>query len=104
MFIIVNLCRIAKNKRNTFVVQFIIIFTLILIYICCMDVKEFLLTTKEINLTAIAQLMWPENKTAKTYLSKKLHGLDNRVFTDKDAELALKVLKDLGERIDGLKA
>lgn len=62
-----------------------------------------LLTANEINLAAIARLMWPENKTAKTYLSKKIHGLNNRDFTDKDAELALKVLKELAARINELK-
>lgn len=68
-----------------------------------MDIKEFLLNTKEINLTGIAEQMWPNNKSAKTYLSKKLNGLDNRVFTQKDAELALKVLNELGIKISELK-
>jgi hypothetical protein len=68
-----------------------------------MKVKEFLLTSTEINLKGIAQLMWPSNASANTYLSKKLNGLDDRSFTDKDAELALKVLKELGKSIKGLK-
>lgn len=67
-----------------------------------MDVKEFLLTSKELNLSGIAELMWPSNKGAASYLSRKLHGIDNRTFTQKDSELALKVLKDLGVRIDSL--
>jgi hypothetical protein len=69
-----------------------------------MNVKEFLLTRKEINLSGIAELMWPTNKSAASYLSRKLNGLDNRTFTQKDAELALRVLKDLGVSIDDLKA
>jgi hypothetical protein len=69
-----------------------------------MDVKEFLLTSKELNLSSIAGLMWPTNKRAASYLSRKLNGLDSRSFTEKDAELAFKVLKDLGQRIEQLKA
>jgi hypothetical protein len=69
-----------------------------------MKVKEFLMTSKEINLKGIAELMWPSNASANTYLSKKLNGLDGRTFTDKDAELALKVLKELGQSIKTLKA
>jgi hypothetical protein len=69
-----------------------------------MIVKEFLLTSKEINLTAIALKMYPTNKGAQSYLSRKLNGIDNRTFTKKDAELALKVLNDLGTEISNLKA
>jgi hypothetical protein len=69
-----------------------------------MDVKEFLLRSRELNLSGIAELMWPTNKRAASYLSRKLNGLDNRSFTEKDAELALKVLKDLGHRIQLLQA
>jgi hypothetical protein len=68
-----------------------------------MNVKDFLLSSKELNLSGIAELMWPSNKSAASYLSRKLHGLDNRVFTEKDAELALKVLKELGVKIGDLK-
>lgn len=66
------------------------------------SIKEFLKNEKDINVYSIAHKMWPNNKGAHVYLSKKLNGLDNRVFTSKDAELALKVLKDLGVRIKTL--
>jgi hypothetical protein len=68
-----------------------------------MEIKEFLLTTESLNLTGIAKLMWPSNKSAKTYLSKKLNGLDGRTFTDKDAALALKALNELADDIKKLK-
>lgn len=68
-----------------------------------MNVKDFLLSSKELNLSGIAELMWPTNKKAASYLSRKLHGLDNRSFTAKDAELALKVLNELGVKIKELK-
>ncbi|WP_069658616.1 hypothetical protein [Arcticibacter eurypsychrophilus] len=67
-----------------------------------MNVKEFLLTEKKINLSAIAWEMWPDNKGAHSYLSRKLNNIDGRTFTDKDSALALKVLKNLGIKIDEL--
>jgi hypothetical protein len=67
------------------------------------SIKEFLKNETDINVFSIAHKMWPNNKGAHVYLSKKLNGLDNRVFTPKDAELALKVLKELGVKINELK-
>jgi hypothetical protein len=67
-----------------------------------MDIKTFLLESNEINLTAIAAAMWPKNKESRSYLSKKLNGLDERSFTQKDEKKALEVLQDLAKRINNL--
>lgn len=64
-----------------------------------MDFKEYLLTQKIFSLSALASLMWPKNKSADTYLSKKLRGLDGRVFTAKDEDLAREKLCELGVQI-----
>ena len=61
-----------------------------------MTFKEYLLTQKEFQLSALAKLMWPDNKTADNYLSRKLHDLTGRTFTAKDEILARKALKELG--------
>ncbi|MDB5240069.1 MAG: hypothetical protein JWP57_694 [Spirosoma sp.] len=65
-----------------------------------MDVKDFLKTNKDINLSELAQKMWPNNKSAKTYLSRKING--ERPFTRKDAELAKRVLGELGVTLTSL--
>ena len=59
-----------------------------------MDFKEYLLTQKDFMLSALASRMWPDNKSADTYLSVKLSG--KRPFTEKDEQLARKALQDLG--------
>lgn len=64
-----------------------------------MTVEEFLKTDKSVNLAPIAQKMYPNNKSANTYLTNKLNNNDNRKFTRKDAELALKALKELSIKI-----
>ena len=64
-----------------------------------MTVEEFLKTEKGINLAPIASKMYPNNKSANTYLVNKLNKNDNRKFTEKDAELALKALKELSIKI-----
>lgn len=46
--------------------------------------------------------MYPNNKNAVAYLSRKLHGKDNRSFTKKDVEKALKALKEKCELISDL--
>jgi len=89
------------NSQNT--IKSEIIYSQQCLYICAMDVKQFLLKSKELNLSGIAELMWPTNKSAASYLSRKLHGIDNRTFTQKDAALALKVLNELGVKISQLK-
>lgn len=61
-----------------------------------MDFKEYLQTQKEFQLSALAKLMWPQNKTADNYLSRKLNGLTGRSWTEKDEKLARKALKELG--------
>ncbi len=61
-----------------------------------MDFKAYLLTQKKFSLSKLAFLMWPDNKTADNYLSKKLHNHSGRSFTLKDEKLARKALKELG--------
>jgi hypothetical protein len=61
-----------------------------------MEMEEYLKTQKDINLTALAKRMWPNNNYADNYLSKKLNGLDGRKWTDKDTELARLKLNELG--------
>ncbi|QEL01553.1 hypothetical protein FKG96_12300 [Olivibacter sp. LS-1] len=67
-----------------------------------MDVKEFLKTNPDINLASIASKMWPTNKSAKTYLSRKLSGEGDRPWTDKDSAKAKEVLKQLSDEIQRL--
>lgn len=67
-----------------------------------MTVKEFLLTTDALNLTSIAKKMYPTNKAAASYLNRKLQGTDGRSFTDKDAGLAIIVLKSLVKDIEDI--
>ena len=66
-----------------------------------MSVQEYLKGCP-IDLSYIASLMWPNNASAKVYLSKKLNG--DRPFTEKDKSLAIKALKQIGSdfsKIDG---
>lgn len=69
-----------------------------------MTAKEFLLTEKALNLSEIAALMWTTNKSAKTYLSMKLHNTGGRTWTAKDEKLATDVLTALGKRIEGVRS
>ncbi|RYF09133.1 MAG: hypothetical protein EOO42_24270 [Flavobacteriales bacterium] len=66
-----------------------------------MMVQEYLMNTP-IALKYIAGLMWPNNKGAEIYLSKKLKG--DRPFTSKDQELAIEALREIANdltKIDG---
>lgn len=65
-----------------------------------MDVKDFLKSNKTLNLSEVATLMWPNNKSAKTYLSRKLNG--ERPFTKKDALRAKAILTQLGVELTEL--
>lgn len=62
-----------------------------------MDFKDYLLTQKDFYLSALAFKMWPDNKSADTYLSSKLSG--TRPFTPKDEKKARKALKELGIKL-----
>jgi len=64
-----------------------------------MDFKDYLQKQKKFQLSALAELMWPGNTMAKSYLSAKLNGLDKRKWTDKDEKLAKKCLKKIGVSI-----
>jgi len=68
-----------------------------------MNVKEFLKTNTDINPYSIAHKMWPNNKGAHVYLSRKIGENADRPFTKKDAELALKALNELAAEIIELK-
>jgi len=67
-----------------------------------MDVREFLLTSKLINRSEVARLMWPKNAAAKNYLTAKLNQTDDRTFTRKDALKAIEVLKQLNVDLSSL--
>lgn len=58
-----------------------------------MSVEEYLKNCP-IDLRYIATIMYPTNKAANSYLSKKLNG--ERPFTPKDAERAIIALKSIG--------
>ena len=60
-----------------------------------MTVEEYLKTNKAVNLSEVAKIMFPNNKTAPLYLANKLNKTAKRTFTTKDAESALKALKKL---------
>ena len=66
-----------------------------------MTVKEFLISSPFINVTAVAKVMYPGNSDAASYLLRKL-GDKGRPFTIKDSEKALEALKQLGEEIEKL--
>ena len=81
----------------------IIFCTHFVVHLAAMTVPEFL--SKEgnlLNLSAVANAMWPKNKTARIYLDKKLRGM--RKWSKKDDELALSVLKSLAVDISELTA
>lgn len=61
-----------------------------------MDFKKYIIEQTAVDLGYIARKMWPDNKSAKTYLSRKLNGTDGRTWTQKDNELAKRVLNELG--------
>lgn len=65
-----------------------------------MTAMEYLKSSRAINASAIAEKMWPSNKTAKSYMSRKLNG--ERPWTDKDEQLAIKVLHELGVELTSL--
>lgn len=65
-----------------------------------MDFKEYILTVCPVDKAFVAERMWPTNKAAKSYLSKKLSG--ERSWTDKDNELAKKVINEIGEELANL--
>ena len=58
-----------------------------------MEAKEFLRTKLDINLSEVAKRMWPNNPSAKTYLSAKLNG--HRPWTDTDTARVKVILKDM---------
>lgn len=65
-----------------------------------MKAMDYLKNSRAINASVIAERMWPKNKTAKSYMSRKLNG--ERPWTAKDEQLAIKVLHDLGVELSEL--
>lgn len=65
-----------------------------------MDFKEYLTTVCPVDKAYIANRMWPENKAAKSYLSKKLSG--ERPWTEKDNDLAKRVINEIGIELSKL--
>jgi hypothetical protein len=60
-----------------------------------MDYKQYLIDQKDLQLSAIANRMWKNNKNAKVYLSMKLKG--DRPWTEKDNITAHAALVELGK-------
>lgn len=67
-----------------------------------MTVEEYLKTNKAVNVSEVAKIMFPKNKTAPLYLANKLNKTANRTFTKKDSIEALKALKTLYGDISSL--
>lgn len=68
-----------------------------------MVIKEYLLNTDEVSLKYIAKEMWPNNKSANTYLTTKLKGKNpKRQWTQSDENLAREVLHNLGIKLQNL--
>jgi len=67
-----------------------------------MTVEEYLKTSKAVNISEVAKILYPKNKTAKSYLSKKLNKKDGFKFNLVDAENALEALKKLYGNINDL--
>lgn len=67
-----------------------------------MTVEDYLKNDCKVDLGYIASEMYPSNKSAISYLSKKLNKKDNRTFTKKDGELAINALKKLSIEISSL--
>lgn len=67
-----------------------------------MTVEEYLKTNKAVNISGVAKLMFPNNKTAPLYLTNKLNKTANRTFTKKDSLSALKALQSLYGNINEL--
>lgn len=67
-----------------------------------MTVEEYLKTNKAVNISEVAKILYPKNKTAKSYLSKKLNKKDGMQFTINDAEKAMEALKTLYGNINEL--
>jgi hypothetical protein len=65
-----------------------------------MDFKEYIINQCPIDKAFIAERMWPTNKGAKSYLSKKLSG--ERPWTEKDNALAKQVINDFGIELSKL--
>jgi hypothetical protein len=72
------------------------------LYIYRMKIKEYLMTTDEINVAYVARQMFPSNKSAHTYISRKLNGTDGRSWTQKDEDSAKVILNQLGEKLKNL--
>ena len=67
-----------------------------------MTVEEYLKTNKAVNISEVAKIMFPNNKTAALYLTNKLNKTAGRMFTKKDSVGALKALKQLYGGIEEL--
>jgi hypothetical protein len=67
-----------------------------------MTVEDYLKNHCKVDLSHIASRMWPTNKNAAAYLSRKLNNADGRSFSKKDAVKALEVLKELSIELNTL--
>lgn len=67
-----------------------------------MDLKEFLLNDTDINTASIARKLFPNNKSAETYLNRKLKETDDRKLTESDIKEIKDILQKLIERIQSI--
>lgn len=90
-----------------FLKLFFFFYKKLLFYICRMNLKEFLEKYSLINKADLAAQMWPDNKSARSKLTNKLNenvvGSGKQRITEKDFDLAKKVLKAMAQDIDKLK-
>ncbi|QMW05298.1 hypothetical protein [Spirosoma foliorum] len=63
-----------------------------------MELRKFLKSIKEdISLTSLARKVWPDNKDAESYLTRKING--GRPLTAKDEEKIRTALQELGYKL-----
>lgn len=76
------------------------------LYICLMDLKQFLEQNPLINKAELARRMWPDNKSAATKLANKLSentvGSGKQRVTENDMMEAKRILTELSQKIQQL--
>lgn len=90
-----------------FLKLFFIFYKKLLLYICSMNLKEFLEKHTIINKADLAASMWPDVKNARIKLHNKINevtaGTGKQRITEKDLDLAKKHLKVMAADIDKIK-
>ena len=90
-----------------FLKLFLFFYIKLLLYICRMNLKEFLEKHTIINKAGLAASMWPNVKTSSIKLHNKINevtaGTGKQRITEKDLDLAKKHLKAMAADIDKIK-